>query len=70
MIRLEVQNKTQANALAIGLAHAIDRQSQHLTVCNDNEVQNETDTFVWLRDSYRRLEKQCGDTTIETLNRD
>ena len=70
MIRLEVQNKTQANALAIGLAHAINRQSEHLTVCNDNEVQNETNTFVWLRDSYRRHEKECSNNTTETLNRD
>jgi|TARA_B110001454_G_scaffold212644_1_gene229682 hypothetical protein len=60
MIRLEVQNKTQASVLAVGLAHAINSQAQHLTECNDVDVKDQTETFVWLRDSYRKLEKEYG----------
>ena len=60
MIRLEVQNKTQANVLAIGLAHAINASAQNLTECIDDDVKDQTETFVWLRDSYRKLEKEYG----------
>ena len=61
MIRLEVQNENQAHLLALGLAHAINTQAQHLTECPDNDVQNQAKTFVWLRENAHKLEKEYGD---------
>lgn len=65
MIRIEVQNENQANALAVGLQHSINAQSQYLTECSSKDVSQETETFVWLRDSYSKLEKKYSDPVVK-----
>mgnify|MGYP003663876102 CR=1 FL=1 len=55
MIRIEVQNQTQAEAVLYGLNSAIKAQSEFLATCSDEVVEEQAEAFVWLRENYTKV---------------
>jgi hypothetical protein len=58
MLRIEVQNQTQADAILFGLNSAIEAQAQFLTNCHDDVLQKQAEAFVWLRDNCKKVKRE------------
>jgi len=55
MLRIEVNNQTQAEAILYGLNSAIEAQATFLTNCHDDVLQKQAEAFVWLRDNHKKI---------------
>ena len=58
MLRIEVQNQTQADAILYGLNSAIEAQAEFLTSCHDDVLQKQAEAFVWLRDNSKKIKRE------------
>jgi hypothetical protein len=64
MLRIEVQNQTQADAILYGLNSAIEAQAEFLTSCHDDVLQKQAEAFVWLRDNFKKIESKYPADTL------
>ena len=58
MLRIEVNNQTQAEAILYGLTSAIEAQATFLTNCHDDVLQKQAEAFVWLRDNHKKIKRE------------
>ena len=58
MLRIEVNNQTQAEAILYGLNSAIEAQATFLQYCHDDVLQKQAEAFVWLRDNSKKIKRE------------